>query len=297
MAFRVHILSGRDVTSRAKIEVALRENKKDVPMLETLIKDMESKDSGNSDWWLAINEDTQLPNGFISVQYEGSQSFLTRLWTKATSTKELDFTSQALIKEWKKFALEEAEILVADLFPQSPLIDSFIKMGFEFEKDLMAVYKVPTRFMDNLIENVYLEEVDTKDVDFIYDYLVFPDLDVDSPIYVSKEHFGHLMDQVARSSETTIVAKDLNGQIIGFGGSFLQGPPNKQVAVLYGPHSFEPEVQYAMINEFLSYWKLKGHDSLRIIRTKPFPDDIVRKYGMKILPKYSQSRYVCHRVN
>ncbi len=297
MAFRVHILSGRDVTSRAKIEVALRENKKDVPMLETLIKDMESKDTENSDWWLAINEDTQLPNGFISVMYDGPQSYLTRLWTKATSTKELDFTSQALIKEWKKYAMEEAEILVADLFPQSPLIPSFEKMGFEFEKDLMMVYKVPTRFMDTVADNLYLEQVDPQDADFIYDYLVMPDLDADSPIYVSKEQFVHLIDQVANVGETTVVAKDINGQIIGFGGSFLQGPPHKRVAVLYGPHAFEPEIQYAMINEFLSYWKLKGQDSLRIIRTRPFPKDIVRKYGMKILPKFSQSRYVSHRLN
>ncbi|RMG33794.1 MAG: hypothetical protein D6732_11410 [Methanobacteriota archaeon] len=297
MAFRVHILSGRDVTSRAKIEVALRENKKDVPMLETLIKDMESKDSENSDWWLAINEDTQLPNGFISVIYDGTQSYLTHLWTKATSTNELDYTSQALIKEWKKYAMEEAEVLVADLYPQSPLIASFKKMGFEFEKNIMTVYKVPTRFMNNLTENFYLEKVDPRDAEFIYDYLVFPDLDIDSPIYVDKMQFMNLIEQVAGHSESTVVAKDFNGQIIGFGGSFLQGPPNRRFAVLYGPHAFEPEIQYAMINEFLSYWKLKGQNSLRIIRTHPFPPDIVKRYGMKIMPKYTQSRFVCRRLN
>ncbi len=297
MGIKVHILSGRDVSSRAKIELALRENQKDVPMLETLIKDMESRPE-DADWWLSINEETQLPNGFISVMYEGTNSYLTRLWTKANSTTELDFTSQALISEWKKYALEEVEMLVADLFPRSPLIPSFEKAGFVFDKHLLSVYQVPTEFRAQPDQTIVFEKVDRNDAEFIYDFLVFPDLDIDSPIYIDKDNFLNLIDQASEMSDTIIVAKDIHGQIVGFGGSFIQGGmQNKRYPVLYGPHAFEEDVQLMLIDEFISFWKLKGYDTMRIIRSKPFHPKVVSKYNMRIIPRYSQSRFVYYKNN
>ncbi len=293
MSFKVQILSGRDVTARAKIEIALRQNQKDVPMLENLIKDMESHPHEDSDWWLSINEDTNLPNGFISVLYDGNISYLTRLWTKATSSKELDFTSQALLKEWQQHALDETSILVADLYPHSPLIKTFEKMGFFMEKPLISVYDVPTRYAENPpLENVYLDVPRKEDAGYIYDYLVEPDLDVESPIYVSKSQFLDIMTQQKTITEGAVVAREISSnQIIGFGGSFMQGPPGQQMPVLYGPHAFEDDVMLALIDEFLSFWKMKKQAKLRIIRIQPFSSEIVAKYNMKQLPKYSQSRF------
>ncbi len=293
MNYQIEILSGRDFSARSKIEEILRLNKKEAQILEVMIKDIDANPSEDIEWWVSVNQSDELPNAMISVIFtDDGRSILRNFWAIPTSLSELIDVSKALLTEWIEASRGRAHELVADLHPKQLVTRSFLDFGFQVDKVLLTAYEAKTDYYDLAhADQLVFTKPSRQDSKFIYESLISPDLDSSSPIYISYEDFERVMEQITHQNDGSVLVKNEFGAIIGFGTSFLQGPEDSLLPRLYGPHAFDDEVLSDVIAEFLSYWKLKGYDKLRILRIQPFSEDILRKYKLKKLRSVSKSRY------
>jgi hypothetical protein len=87
-----------------------------------------------------------------------------------------------------------------------------------------------------------------------------------------------------------VLVEDDQGKKVGFGASLLSVEKKETKAILYGPHSREPQVVRALISEMSSYWRSNDVDTMRILRISEFHDSIINQFSLKLI--HSTIRYV-----
>ena len=198
------------------------------------------------------------------------------------------------METWITKAKKGVNRFVADLPHQSPLIDSLLSAGFHKEKVLLTSYKVETDWYDvDLPNNFQMRPVKRSEFIPLYQKLIKPDLDPASPIYVDEDSFLAFTRNLPDSAlKPWVVVEDEKGELVGFGASFLSLEGEKTRAILYGPHSIDPQVLRTIIGEMLTYWKSKNIDFIRILRVSEYHPNIVKEFNMEL--SHETIRLVSH---
>jgi len=243
-----------------------------------LLADLAETEERLGSFWVAVDKNEK-PRGALTVRYlEDSQmSYLRSIWTRVLRTEDQFSASKALLDAWMNDTNYQVKVYQADLPLYSPLTESVQKAGFEKDRMLMAYYDVETDWkISELPPGYIMREVRKEELPWVYQNLVEPDLEPASPIYVSEERFIAFTDRIPpEAMESWVLVENEDGKRVGFAASFINAVPTHDgkdatQAVLFGPHSSEAKVQIAVIKEMMTYWKSKGLQSLRIIRSTEF---------------------------
>lgn len=298
MPFRVR---EGDSSIKQQLEALMHEKGAKETGLQEFLVDLDRTEKIHGDWWVAFDQFDE-PRGALTVRYidestDEKLSYLRSVWTRVNTYNDAKVSAQALISTWIDDSKGDGlSRLQADLPFNSPLIQSVEMKGFSKEKTLLTSYEMSTDwYVENLPEAYNLRPVKSSEYEFIYDNLVYPDLDLDSPIYVSKEGFYSIIKSMTEEmKETWVVVEDSFGSPVGFATSFLGQENNDNKAIMYGPHTFEPDIYYTLIGEMLTYWKSHGINKMRILRITEFDESIVSHFNMNLI--YGTLRYSLEKL-
>ena len=271
---------------KSKLQSMLHERGPRETGLKEFLVDLEETENLRGSWWVAVDY-YGVPKGALTVRYINNFSYLKSLWTDVDQIEDATLASKALFDEWMKVGRSTTEYYQVDLSVFSPLIHSLEELGFQKEKILQSSYSMKTGwFTEELPEGYTMRGVETEELSFIYDHLIGPDLDPSSPIWVEKEGFTKFASELPDTARNSWVGvEDDDGEIVGFGASFLTLDRESSRAVLYGPHSKEPKVIRAIVSEMATFWKSRGVDSMLILRVMEFHPAIIEQFHMKLFQK------------
>lgn len=291
--YKINVVRGSDTTINLleSFDTSLLESKKP---FDRLLEDIKTITNAKSiRWWIAFNN--KIPRGVILVHdnLSNNHSFLEYLWLNVPGKKLLESIVKALLKQWINTSKKNFTHLYVDITENSTIIESLKYFNFKFDKDLMNVYYAKTRYINTEpIDGVYLRKPEDEDFAYIYDNLVEPDLDRESPIYVDKTQFLHFAHNSPEIRDNWLVCVNEGDAIIGFGASFLQKHKDHVVPALYGPHSLYEDVENLMIREFITHWKIKGQKNLRIIRMHKLKEETAESMLLTHSTANSLARYI-----
>jgi hypothetical protein len=278
-------------TVKNMLEILLHEKGSKETGLEEFLKDLDETESSSGNFWVALDSKGQ-PRGALTVRYLNDLSYLRSVWTRVSKVDDAKVASKELLKRWIKTARRGTKIFQADLPMYSPITSSILDAGFNRDRVLLTSYDLETGWLaEDLPEGYIMRPVQREEHDLIYRKLVAPDLDPASPIYVSPEAFRNFSIQLPDSAlKSWVCVEDDQGEIVGFGASFLSLERNETKAVLYGPHSIESDVIRAIIAETSSFWRSNDIDQLRILRVSEFHPNIINHFNLK--QTHSTIRYI-----
>jgi hypothetical protein len=291
---RIKVLAG-DIQTRALLEdVVTRDSNMSKylrPFLQILDEKIDSDDP-NVNWWVTIDEITDTVNGFLSVVTVNNNSYLEHAWTNIRSKEEFQITTEMLTKTWVKEKKSKVNNFHVDISPNSGIIKGLENVGFYFNKFLLTVYNIPTDYYEsNIAQDFIQRKPEINELSKIYNELILPDLDKDSPIFITEDQFSTFDQTLHNIRENWILIESTSGQYLGFGASFLEKRGEQISSVLYGPHGVSRDIIDFLMAEFLTHWKLHGQQKIRLLTIQPFDYDIEYKYNMERVDKYSKIRY------
>ncbi|MHA2501339.1 MAG: hypothetical protein ACXAE3_00510 [Candidatus Kariarchaeaceae archaeon] len=270
------ILQGDEQSKEMLIEILHTKGEKQTGLKE-FIADLEEAGDAKGSFWVAVDTDDN-PRGALTVRYleDEQMSYLRSIWTRVLRTEDQFIASRALLDAWMRDTSFDVKIYQADLPLYSPMTENIQRVGFRKERILIAHYDVETDWADSELPPGYLMRgVEEEEMPWIYHNLVEPDLDPSSPIYLTEKGFLSFVSRVPKEAmESWVVVENEEGHRVGFAISFINAVRDRdgeiRQAVMFGPHSTEAEVQTAIIKEMMTYWKSKGMDDLRIVRSAEF---------------------------
>ena len=244
----------------------------------------------NWEWFLAINNSNNRPNGLFSVKYEGDKSFLEGVWTDARSVDELKQTISELVKKWGK-SKKNIRKLVVDIPPKLSLTNGFKKLNFEKSQTFLSIYYANTRIVENVIpEDIIIRQPERGELQAIYEQLIEKEITKNSPIYISKKEFLHFSERIEGFIKNSILATNEDNALLGFGCSFKS--KKKKMATLFGPHSVTPKIEELILNEFITYWRINNIEKIQLIRNSSLPQHLIESLNFRFDSKNSLVRYV-----
>lgn len=272
-----------DSDIKLRLQSLLHERGDDGTGLGQFLLDVEETESTKGNWWVVSDSTDQL-RGALTVGFLKELSYLRSYWTDEFVIEDARYASKALLSEWVTASKTQAKVFQVDLPLFSPLTSSLMETGFSKERILIASYSTTTDwYTEELPEGYAMKEVETDELPFIYDSIIRPDLDRASYIFISKDEFIKLGNQLPEAAKNSWVGvEDDQNTLVGFGASFLSIEKDEPRAVLYGPHSREPSVLRSIIAETLTFWKSKGISKLTIVRVNEFHPSIENDFKMKL---------------
>ncbi len=272
-----------DSDIKLRLQSLLHERGDDGTGLGQFLLDVEETESTKGNWWVVSDSTNQL-RGALTVGYLQELSYLRAFWTDEFVVEDARYASKALLSEWVATSKTQAKVFQVDLPFFSPLISSLMETGFSKERILITSYTmIADWYSEELPEGYVMKEIEIEELPIIYDTLIRPDLDRASYIFISKGEFinlGNQLPEVAKNSWVGV--EDDQNTLVGFGASFLSIEKDEPRAILYGPHSREPNVLRSIIAETLSFWKSKGISKVTIIRVNEFHPSIENHFNMKL---------------
>ncbi len=278
---------GNDEVKNKLIEF-LNSNVNEDMGLEEFLSDLNDTIEKGGDYFVAF--ENEIPRGAISVIDKQNISYLQSMWTRTETMQAALDTTKELVDAW--ISNIEKERYVADLPHASPIGFGLLASGFHEEKSLFNSYEVKCDYSTN-DENTSFRLVPfNKSWAYsVYNDLILNDIPNVSPLFISYEQFNDLIQRTPDENfKSWTIALDNDDELVGFGASMMIVENNKMQPVLYGPHGINDNVVDLILSEMLSYWKMNNVDKIKIMRTNPFPRNIIKKYDMKL--KKSITRYV-----
>lgn len=284
------ILKG-DTTTRNLLENAMTSDVEVDKQIRPILNNLDKLSELHNEiaWWVAMLENK--PVGLLSAIYFEEQSQLLYTWVRPDMIDEFNDIVRTLANEWVE--MSDQEIYYIDMEPESDLIEAIKSANFKFHQSILTVHQVNTQFAHvDIPDNLYLRKPEDNELGKIYDELIEPDLFKGSPIYITREQFLHFAKNLPEISENWILCTDENDNLLGFGASFLQESLGGVSPVLYGPHTPSLEIEEILISEFLTFWKMKNQDEMRILRVNELDNFLKDKYNITKLNELSVNRYI-----
>ncbi|MCY3410599.1 MAG: hypothetical protein INQ03_03075 [Candidatus Heimdallarchaeota archaeon] len=278
MDMDIQILLGTD-ESRMHLETIMATNADLNERLRPFLDNMdELRNSIGLDviYWICLHDD--YPIALISALNQRTSSNLLHTWTDIDDSDVFEKVINAMISRW--LSQDKKEEYIADISHNSYLYEFLLGYSFKIDKTLLNVYEVKPEFTNVEIPGyLILKTPEGEDFGKIYDELIQRDLDLDSPIYVTKQQFIQFSKTLGDQLDNWLLVLDEQGNYKGFGAS-MSNPSNSTFPVLYGPHSDDERIQEYMLSEFLTHWKMKKAEQLRILRTSAINGPTLLKFGI-----------------
>lgn len=257
--------------------------------LQSILKNLDHFLYSHSDpleWWFSMKDD--IPTGLIVTTYTERSSRLVYYWFDNSLLEMHQSSVRALLKNWMA---TDYKSFIADIRPLSRLNSLMDELSFNFDKKIFAIYSVDTQYSDfEGPENYILRKPKVEEVGDIYDFFIDPSVEKGSPTYIPREQFIRLGSSDPMHREQWLICTDENDRYLGFAGS----PPIQltTIPVLYGPYTEYDVVDKLMISEFLSFWKMKKMDTMRILKSEEISDDTLSLFGIEEISEQAVNRYV-----
>ncbi len=285
----ISMLKG-DLYSRAMLEEVVVSNRDIGRHLEPLLENLDELIEANKFvyWWLALDND--VPVGFICVYLRGNESHHLFSWINAVSSSQYEEIIFEMVKYW--IDNSDVETFVADVAPNSTLIDGLINSGFKYLKTIISANTAKTRFsIVDVPDHVIVRKPKREEISEIFNQLIRPDLTHGSSAEITIGQFKHFARNMENSDSWVIVINADNEQLMGVGASFVENRGDGDKPYLYGPHATDPEIEYLIISEFMTYWKMKKYEVMRIYKFGELHQDTINELNISQNQSFSIDRY------
>ncbi|MDH5404850.1 MAG: GNAT family N-acetyltransferase [Candidatus Heimdallarchaeota archaeon] len=159
-------------------------------------------------------------------------------------------------------------------------------MGFQMDKTILQIWEGFMEPLDDVsIEPYEIKEVKKDHLDTVYSWIE-RQLDKESPLYLSKQNFYHIVNENLNTDKGWAMAfvEDIP---VAFISSIVD--VETKTAVIFGPYNDDSyiDVRLSLLNELVVYYLLKGIDYFRVLRIDTIDDDyeIFQRYGLSQIEK------------